>query len=142
MTEEQQGAAASGVARTPEQSPLARYMGFELLEADAEHSVSRLRIAEHHTTPLGAVHGGTLVALADNTATHFANRAQQGTANEWRFMVTIDLHCTLLANQQGGTIVAEARAVRVGRRITVVRTSVTGDGGRLLAEVTTTHIPA
>lgn len=34
------------------------------------------------------------------------------------------------------------RFVKKGRRVTVVRTRVTGDKGRLLAEVTTTHVPA
>ena len=47
----------------------------------------------------------------------------------------------LLANQQGGTIRATARPVRVGRRVTVIRTEVRGDGEQLLAEVTTTHVP-
>jgi acyl-coenzyme A thioesterase PaaI-like protein len=32
--------------------------------------------------------------------------------------------------------------VKKGRRVSVVRTAVTGENGRLLAEVTTTHIPA
>jgi 1,4-dihydroxy-2-naphthoyl-CoA hydrolase len=47
-----------------------------------------------------------------------------------------------LSNQQGGVIEAEARIVRRGRRVTVVRTVVTGTDGRTLAEITTTHVPA
>ena len=57
-------------------------------------------------------------------------------------MVGIDLHAVMLANQQGGTVRAVSTPVRVGRRITVVRTQIWGDGERLLAEVTTTHVPA
>jgi 1,4-dihydroxy-2-naphthoyl-CoA hydrolase len=144
MADQQEPAATDAAdAAAATQSALGQYLGFELVEADASHAVARLSVdPERHTTPLGAVHTGTIVALADNTATQLANRAQQGGPNEGRFMLAIDLHCTLLANQQGGTIVAEARPVRVGRRVTVVRTAVTGEGGRLLAEVTTTHIPA
>ncbi len=56
-------------------------------------------------------------------------------------MVGVDLHAVMLANQQGGSVRALARPVRVGRRITVIRTEVRGDGDRLLAEVTTTHVP-
>ncbi|MEQ8860609.1 MAG: hotdog domain-containing protein [Pseudomonadales bacterium] len=57
------------------------------------------------------------------------------------FMVGVDLLAVMLANQQGGTLTASARVVRVGRRITVIRTEVRGDGDRLLAEITTTHVP-
>ena len=48
----------------------------------------------------------------------------------------------MLANQLGGRIRGQALPVRVGRRITVVRTVVLGDGDKPLAEVTTTHVPA
>ena len=47
----------------------------------------------------------------------------------------------MLSNQLGGTIFGESEPVRVGRRVTVIRTRITGDNGRLLAEVTTTHVP-
>ena len=52
-------------------------------------------------------------------------------------MVGVDLHASMLSNQQGGRIDAQAHVVRVGRRITVIRTSVTGIDAKLLAEVTT-----
>jgi 1,4-dihydroxy-2-naphthoyl-CoA hydrolase len=58
------------------------------------------------------------------------------------FPLAIDLHTSLLGNQRQGEITAKARFVRSGKRVTVVRTRVTGDKGRLLAEVTTTHVPA
>lgn len=56
-------------------------------------------------------------------------------------MVAIDLHASLLSNQRGGEIHGESEVVRCGRRVTVVRTSVTGEGGKLLAQLTTTHVP-
>ena len=57
-------------------------------------------------------------------------------------MVGIDLHASMLSNQVGGTLVARGEAVRVGRRVTVIRTTISGDDGKLLADVTTTHVPA
>jgi uncharacterized protein (TIGR00369 family) len=122
-------------------SPFAQYLGFEPGEVDAEHAVSRLHTRPHHLNPMGAIHGGALISLADNVATRMANHAQVGGPNEGKFMSGIDLHATFLSNQQGGTITATARPVRVGRRLTVIRTQVTGDGGKLLLELTTTHIP-
>lgn len=123
-------------------SPFARFLGLEPDEISNEQAISRLDTQPHHLNPLGAIHGGALMALADNTATRMANQANAGGPNDGRFMVVIDAHATFLGNQPGGVVTAEATPVRVGRRITVIRTRVTGDGDRLLLELTTTHIPA
>lgn len=124
------------------ESPLARWMGFETLEIADDLVRVRLETRPEHLNPVGAIHGGTMLSLADNTATKMANRANSDGANAGRFMIGIDLHCTMLRNQTGGTIEAEARPVRVGARVTVIRTEVRGADGRVLMEVTTTHIPA
>jgi uncharacterized protein (TIGR00369 family) len=114
------------------------YIGFERM---ADEAMACIRIAPHHCNPTGNINGGVIVSLADNLATGVANRAYLDKTGERAFMVGVDLHAVMLGNQQGGTITATARALRVGRRVTVVRTEVRGDGDRLLAEVTTTHLP-
>jgi len=122
-------------------SPFAQFLGFEPGEITAEQSASRLVTQLHHLNPMGAIHGGALISLADNVATRMANIAQTGGPNDGKFMSGIDLHATFLSNQQGGTVVATARVVRAGRRVTVIRTQVTGENDKLLLELTTTHIP-
>lgn len=122
-------------------SPFARFLGFQPGEVTSEQSVTRLVTQPHHLNPTGAIHGGALISLADNVATRMANIAQNGGPNEGKFMSGIDLHATFLSNQRGGTVTATARPVRVGGRVTVIRTQVTGEGGKLLLELTTTHIP-
>ena len=124
------------------ESPLSEWMGFETVEVTPSRALVRLALRPEHLNPTGAIHAGTMLALADNTATKMAIRAQEGTANEGKFMVTVDLHATMLRNQPGGEIEAEAVIVRAGGRVTVVRTQVKGEGGKPLIEVTTTHIPA
>jgi 1,4-dihydroxy-2-naphthoyl-CoA hydrolase len=47
----------------------------------------------------------------------------------------------LLGNRRAGELKAEAKFVRRGKRVMVVRTQVS-DGDNVLVEVTTTHIPA
>jgi 1,4-dihydroxy-2-naphthoyl-CoA hydrolase len=123
-------------------SPFSRFIGLEHLEITDKHAITQLQTQPHHLNPIGAIHGGALMALADNSATRMANHANAGGPNDGRFMVGIDAHVTFLGNQPGGLITAEATPVRVGRRITVIRTRVTGDDDRLLIELTTTHIPA
>ena len=100
-----------------------------------------VRIQPHHCNPTGNINGGVFLTIADNLATGAANRAYFEKTGERKFMVGVDLHAVMLANQQGGTIRARAVPVRVGRRITVIRTQVFGDEEKLLAEVTTTHVP-
>jgi uncharacterized protein (TIGR00369 family) len=122
-------------------SPFAQFLGFEREAPEDDQVVSRLVTQAHHLNPTGAIHGGALISLADNVATWMAGQAQAGGPNEGKFMSGIDLHATFLSNQLGGTVTATARVVRAGRRVTVIRTQVTGDNDKLLLELTTTHIP-
>jgi 1,4-dihydroxy-2-naphthoyl-CoA hydrolase len=123
-------------------SPYATFLGAEKISATPELAVLQIECGPQHLNPTGMVHGGVMVSLADNTATMLANTHRMATENDGKFMVGIDLHATFLSNQPGGTLRTEARFVRAGKRVAVVRTQVLGAGGRLLAEVTTTHVPA
>jgi len=105
------------------------------------HHAAKIVIEAHHCNPTGNINGGVIISLADNISTGAANRAYFARTGEQKFLVGVDLHAVMLANQQGGTIRGIARPVRVGRRITVIRTEIRGDNDRLLAEVTTTHVP-
>jgi len=125
-----------------ETSPLAKLLGIETVEDTAERAVARLEVRDDHKTPTGVVHSGTILSLADNCATYVANRANDEGPNPGAFMVLVDLHSTMLGNQTDGILTAVSTIVRCGRRITVVRTVVTGAADKVLAEVTTTHIPA
>ena len=111
------------------------------MEFEGEDSVATVRIQPHHCNPTGNINGGVILTAADNLATGAANTAYFEKTGERRFLVGVDIHAVMLANQQGGTIRAIAKPVRVGRRVTVIRTQVWGDGERLLAEITSTHVP-
>ena len=116
------------------------FIGMERLESEAGASAV-IHIQPHHCNPTGNINGGVMLTLADNLSTGAANRAYFEKTGERKFMVGVDLHAVMLANQQGGTIRGTAVPVRVGRRITVIRTQVWGDDEKLLAEITTTHVP-
>lgn len=111
------------------------------MEYDGSGAAVRIRIEAHYCDPTGNINGGVIISLADNISTGAANRAYLEKTGERKFLVGVDLHAVMLANQQGGTIRATTTPIRVGRRITVIRTQVWGDGDRLLAEVTTTRVP-
>jgi uncharacterized protein (TIGR00369 family) len=121
-----------------------RYIGMDYIEEDEDRRApgqAKIEIQPHHCNPTGNINGGVIISLADNISTGAANRAYFEKTGEQKFMVAVDLHAVMLANQQGGTIRGYARPVRVGRRITVIRTEVLGDDDRVLAEITTTHVP-
>jgi 1,4-dihydroxy-2-naphthoyl-CoA hydrolase len=83
-----------------------------------------------------------MVWLADVTASVLAIGGREIGADGKGFPLAVDLHVSLLSNQKDGEIKAEARFVRKGERLMVIRTRLTGKENRLLAEVTSTHVPA
>ncbi|MFN8639601.1 MAG: hotdog fold thioesterase [Dehalococcoidia bacterium] len=117
-------------------------LGFRTVEASPERVVIELEIDDRHRSPRGLMHGGALLALADVAATALAMRSNSAEAGgDGKPMAVIDVHASILANQPEGQVRAEARIVRRGRRVTVVRVSVLGADDRLLAELTSTSVP-
>jgi len=115
---------------------------FFIEERKEDCVVSRMPVAAGVLNPFGTVQAGAMLWLADVTATVLAiGKTRLGPKGQG-FPLAINLNANLLGNQRGGDIRAEARFVRKGKRITVVRTRVIGDNDQLLAEVTTTHVPA
>ena len=115
---------------------------FFIEERKEDCVVSRMPVAAGILNPFGTVQAGAMLWLADVTATVLAiGKTRLGQKGQG-FPLAINLNANLLGNQRGGDIRAEARFVRKGKRITVVRTRVIGDNDQLLAEVTTTHVPA
>ena len=115
---------------------------FFIEERNDDCVVSRMPVAAGILNPFGTVQAGAMLWLADVTATVLAIGKTRVGEKGQRFPLAINLNANLLSNQRGGDIRAEARFVRKGTRITVVRTRVLGNNGHLLAEVTTTHVPA
>jgi len=116
-------------------------IAFSIVEASEEHVRARMPVTPGVLNPLGMVHAGAMIWFADVAATRLAiGDAQIGTDGKG-FQLAIDLHAALVGNQRDGELFAEARFVRRGKRVTVVRTRVTGADGRLLLDMTTTHIP-
>lgn len=118
------------------------HIEFFIEERKDDCVTSTMPVTEGILNPFGTVQAGAMLWMADVTATLMAIGKTEIGPDGKGFPLAVDLHTTLLGNQRGGEIRAEARIVRRGKRIIFVRTRVTGDQGRLLAEVTTTHIPA
>jgi len=117
-------------------------IAFTIEDRSPDRVVARMPVTDRMLNPAGLVNAGAMIWLADVTATILALELTNQAAGLSVFPVAVNIQAALLANQKDGEVVAESRVVRHGRRLTVVRTAVRGDAAGLLAEVTSTHIPA
>lgn len=92
--------------------------------------------------PFGTVQAGAMIWLADVTASVLAISCQEIGSGGKGFPLAIDLHTVLISNQRDGEIKAEARYIHKGNRVIVIKTQITGNKRKLLAELTSTHVPA
>lgn len=112
--------------------PFAAKLGVTLAEATPERVTGRLAWAPDLCTTGGVMHGGALIALADNLGgvCAFLNLPPgAGTA-------TISSASTLMRPVREGEVTATARPLSVGRTVIVVQTELRDGQGRLVAQVT------
>jgi uncharacterized protein (TIGR00369 family) len=93
-----------------EQPPIARLLGFEVIEVDEGRAVFAITPGEQHYNPIGVVHGGIAATLLDSA---------MGCA----------VHTTLAEGWTYGTLDLSARFVR----------PITAATGRILGEGTVVH---
>jgi len=115
---------------------------FELVEQGAERVVGQMPVQAGILNPFGTVHAGATLWFADVCATVLAFGGSEMQPGQAGFPLAINLNAQLLGNQKEGVFTATAVFVKKGKRLSVVRTTVTGADGRLIAEVTTSHVPA
>jgi uncharacterized protein (TIGR00369 family) len=89
-----------------------------------------------HYNPFGVLHGGVVLALLDSamgqavaTAVHRAGR----------FNAAAQMNINFLAPVRSGLLRAEARVVKIGKRLAVVEATATDGEGTLVAVATSTH---
>jgi 1,4-dihydroxy-2-naphthoyl-CoA hydrolase len=118
-------------------APFARMLGMELLEADPELVRARLRWRPELCTVGGAMHGGALMALADNCGGLCAMlnlpEGAQSTA-------TITSSTNLMRSVRTGEVTATARPLHKGRTLMVIETEIRRQDGALAAKVAQTQV--
>jgi uncharacterized protein (TIGR00369 family) len=108
---------------------LAELLGIRFVEASLDRVVAELPIRDALTTVGGAVHGGTLMALADTAgAAATALSLPPGATT-----ATLESKTNFLAAGRGGIVRAESTCLHRGRRTMVWQTRVTDAGGRVLS---------
>ncbi|ROH86774.1 PaaI family thioesterase [Stagnimonas aquatica] len=115
---------------------------FEVVEQSPDKVVGRMPVQAGILNPYGTVHAGATLWFADVCATVLAFGGSEIQTGQSGFPLAINLNASLLGNQTSGHFEATAIYVKKGKRLSVVRTTVVGSDGRLIAEVTTSHVPA
>jgi 1,4-dihydroxy-2-naphthoyl-CoA hydrolase len=114
---------------------LADRMGIELMELSAERAVATMPV-EGNTQPLGLVHGGAYVVIAESLGSFAANvwAAPDG------FAVGIDVNATHTGSAREGLVTATCTALSLGKTIAVHEIVCTDEAGRRLSTVRITNL--
>jgi uncharacterized protein (TIGR00369 family) len=117
-------------------SPFARTLGIELLEAGAELVRARLKCRPELCTVGGVMHGGALMALADNCGGLCAMLSLPEGAES---TATITSSTHFMRAVRAGEVTATTRPLHTGRTTMVLETEIRRDDGAIAAKVTQTQ---
>jgi uncharacterized protein (TIGR00369 family) len=117
-------------------APFTAFLGVEMVSASPHEVRALLAWSEDICTAGGVLHGGALMALADNTGGFcaFLNLPADagGTA-------TIESKTNFFGPVRSGHVHAVSRPLHTGKRTVVVDTELYDDAGKLVARVTQTQ---
>ena len=117
----------------PWNTGLMKHLGMRLLEVSPERVVAELTIKDELTTLGGALHGGTLMALADTAGA-------AGTVASGAKTATLESKTNFFAAARAGVVRAEATPLHRGRRTHVWQTRITDEAGKLLSLTIQTQV--
>lgn len=112
--------------------PLAEFLGMVVETQEPGRAIATLTATEAHQNPHGFVHGAALFAMVD-TAMGAATMSMLAASQR---CTTIELQLRFLRPVEEGSLSAEARVVKPGRRIAHLEAKVCGPGDRLVATAT------
>ena len=114
--------------------PLAEKMGIELIELSAESAVATMPV-NGNTQPIGFLHGGAHVVLAESLGSFAANVH----AHPWGYAVGIELNASHHGSISEGVVTGTCTAIKLGKSLTTHEVKMTDENGRLLSTVRITN---
>ncbi|HYL88903.1 MAG TPA: PaaI family thioesterase [Burkholderiales bacterium] len=116
--------------------PLARVLGFNLVEVEPGHAVFEITPGEQHYNPIGVVHGGVAMTLLDSAmGCCIHTRMPLGSA-----YTTLEAKTNLVRaiTDKTGRLRAIGTVVHVGTRVATAEGRVEDAAGKLYAHATST----
>ena len=127
----------SGPWRADLQPPFADFMGMKITQVSPERVTAEMVVTEQLSNRNGVLHGGALMALADN----LGGTAAVANLGPGQITTTIESKTNFFAGiSVGDTAHAECTPLHRGRTTTVWQTRVTRGDGKLAALVTQTQL--
>ena len=106
-------------------------LGMQVIEVSKTRAVIDLPIHAGLTTPSGHIHFGSMVSLADTSATFAAMAVLQRAVTLEEMPVAVNISSQIVGNVQEGTLRSESTVVHPGRTLVVVTTRITTDNSKL-----------
>jgi uncharacterized protein (TIGR00369 family) len=120
-----------------EQPPFAHFMGMKITHVSPDRATAELRVTEQLANRNNVLHGGALMALADN----LGGTAAVANLPAGASTATIESKTNFFASIAVGDVAyAECTPLHRGRTTTVWQTRITRGDGRLAAVVTQTQL--
>lgn len=114
--------------------PVARLIGFTVVEAEVGRVVVELQADERHANPMGTLHGGVLCDIADAAmGMAYASRLAAGES-----FTTLELKINYLKPIWRARLRATGRVVKAGQTVGLVECDIVDDKGSLVARATST----
>ncbi|WP_423924120.1 PaaI family thioesterase [Frigoribacterium sp. 2-23] len=114
---------------------LAEKMGIEILEMSADRAVGRMPVVGN-TQPVGILHGGAHVVLAETLGSIAANVH----AGPGRIAMGIELNASHSRSAASGWVTGTCTAIHLGRTLATHEIVMTDERGRRLSTVRITNI--
>ena len=112
---------------------LSAHLGIKFLEATPGRVLAELEIRGELATLGGAIHGGTLMALADTAGAVGTLAFLEKNPAAGKGTATIESKTNFFAPARQGKVRAESMPLHQGRRTHVWQTRVTDESGKLLS---------
>lgn len=114
------------VARNRGLGELAVTMGIQLIEASPEKVIMAMPVAGNRQ-PLGLLHGGANVVLAESAGSLAANLHAQPDG----YAVGVDINATHMKSATQGTVTATATALRLGKSVAIYNIEIRDESGEI-----------
>jgi uncharacterized protein (TIGR00369 family) len=116
--------------------PIARLLGFDLVEVEPGHAVFEVTPGEQHYNPIGVVHGGLAMTLLDSAM----GCSVQSKMPAGGGYTTLEAKTNLVRAITGetGRLRATGKLVHLGKRVATAEGRLEDAAGKLYAHATTT----
>lgn len=133
--EDRFSAAASEFLELRGMGELAEKLQISLTALSADFAEATMPVSGN-TQPLGVLHGGAHVVIAESLGSMAANVH----AHPWGYAVGIELNASHHASATAGVVRAECRAVKLGKTLTTHQVQMFDEVGTLLSTVRITNL--